>query len=46
MACSDWRVMLSLVRRTASSPCIIDSSSLLACWPSVSDSERTWFSMA
>ena len=29
MACSDWRVMLSLVRRTASMPCIIDSSSWL-----------------
>jgi hypothetical protein len=26
MACSDWRVMLSLVRRTASMPVIIDSS--------------------
>ncbi len=46
MACSDWRVMLSLERRTASSPCIIDSSRLLACCPSVSESARTWFSMA
>ena len=46
MACSDWREMLSLERRTASSPCNIDSSRLCTCCPSVSESERTWFSMA
>ena len=38
--------MLSLERRTASSPCIINSSRLLACCPRVSESARTWFSMA
>ena len=46
IACSDWRVMLSLVRRTASMPCIIDSSRLCAWRPSVSESDVTWFSMA
>ena len=46
MALSDWRVTLSEVRRTASMPCIIEVSKLLAWRPRVSDSARTWFSTA
>ena len=39
MALSDWRVMLSLVRRTASMPVHHRFVEVVACWPSVSDSD-------
>ena len=46
MALSDWRVTLSEVRRTASMPCSIEASKLLAWRPKVSDNARTWLSTA